>query len=731
MRTLISICMFVSVLPLSLMGSDSIPSFMVKKISVPIQVDGNIDEEIWNSAEYAGDFWEYFPSDTILSRNPTEIYMLYDDEDLYIGIKCFSSGSNFVVNSLRRDYRAGGMDNITLLLDPYNDRTNAFIFGINPFGAIREGLLSNGGQSNDDFNMEWDNKWIAEAQIHGDYWTAEMKIPFKILNFKSGSKKWGLGSYRFDTQNNEIATWLNIPRNQTLYSMAFMGDMIWEEPLQKAGKNVAVIPYISGASLTDYEDGGKTTNDLGYGFDAKISVGTGLTLDLTVNPDFSQVEVDRQVTNLSRFEIFFPERRQFFIENSDLFGGFGFDRVNPFFSRRIGIATDTTTDENIENAIIAGARISGKLNKNWRVGLMNMQTASDEANDLPSYNYTVAAAQRRVGQRSYIGAIMVNKDAFNYREGSINSRFNRVVGLDYVLSTVDNKWYGKTFVHTMLSPETNKDAFSHGAFLKYNTRFFEAEYSHTYVGEGYTPEVGFVPRTDFFRTSIEGQVNFYPEKGMFTNTDLGIEYSRITRPEYGRTDHQISLSFNGRAAGFSGFRASLINEYVFLTDSFDPSRNDEEELPANTDYNFSYFEAGFNTSRNRDFSLELRPSIGQFYNGFRVGVRGRFSNRFTPYGTLSLSYTYNYINLPEPYAQDVSLFLIGPRIDWTFSKTLFFNALVQYNTQIDNMNVNARFQWRFKPVSDLFIVYTDNYNTNNFAIRNRTIALKLTYWLNL
>ncbi|MEL6988215.1 MAG: carbohydrate binding family 9 domain-containing protein, partial [Bacteroidota bacterium] len=240
-----------------LIASDSIPSFVVKKMEGEIKIDGDLSEPQWSNADYAKDFYEWFPNDTSLAKHPTEIYMFYDDEFLYVGIKCYSSSNNFIINTLRRDYRAGGMDNITLLLDPFNDRTNAFIFGINPLGVVREGLLSNGGQSNDDFNMAWDNKWVGDAQIHDDYWGAEMKIPFKIMTFKEGMKSWGLGSYRFDTQNNEIHTWLNIPRNQRLYSLAFMGEMIWEEPLEKAGKSLAFIPYTAASTQKNFEENTK------------------------------------------------------------------------------------------------------------------------------------------------------------------------------------------------------------------------------------------------------------------------------------------------------------------------------------------------------------------------------------------------------------------------------------------------------------------------------------------
>ena len=252
----------------------------------------------------------------------------------------------------------------------------------------------------------------------------------------------------------------------------------------------------------------------GLGGDAKIAVTPGLNLDLTINPDFSQVEVDRQVTNLTRFEIFFPERRQFFLENSDLFGSFGEDQINPFFSRRIGVSKDTTEDSTIENPILFGARLSGKLDNNWRVGFLDMQTAKDDVNGLPSFNYMVSAVQRNLFSRSNIGFIFVNKQTFQeeYSKDAYNE-FNRVVGVDYNLNSADNAWTGKVFYHRSIGVEKLDKEFAHGARLRYTRRRFELEWNHQWVGENYDAEVGFVPRINFFRLNPQAELFFYNDKG--------------------------------------------------------------------------------------------------------------------------------------------------------------------------------------------------------------------------
>ena len=300
--------------------------------------------------------------------------MCYDDANLYIAAKCYSEGSNYIVPSLKRDYRAGGSDNITFLIDPFGDRTNAFVFGINPYGVLREALIANGGsQIRRDWDDSWDAKWRGKAQIYDGYWVGELAIPLKSIRFQEGSQNWRFNSYRFDTQGNENSSWVRIPQNQWIINLAFMGNMIWEEPLKKQRTSISVIPYLAGSSIQDFEEGQtKPDFDWNVGGDAKVSITSGLNLDLTFNPDFSQVEVDRQVTNLSRFEIFFPERRQFFLENADLFQDFGHPFLaRPFFSRRIGIARDTATGVHLQNPIQYGARLSGRLDRDTRIGLLN------------------------------------------------------------------------------------------------------------------------------------------------------------------------------------------------------------------------------------------------------------------------------------------------------------------------------------------------------------------------
>jgi hypothetical protein len=722
------------------------PSIHLRKTTEKIKIDGVLDEESWYSGIPAKNFMQYFPTDSTQALGQTEIYMTYDEDNLYVGVKCYTTGRDFVIPSLRRDYGFGGNDNLSILFDTYNDKTNAFLFGLNPLGVRREALISNGGRNRGSFLSAWDNKWDGTSKIYDGYWIAEFEIPFNTVRFTEGSTKWRFNCYRNDAQINEFSTWIRIPQNQIIMDLTYMGDMVWDEPLQKKGGNISLIPYATAGMVRDFEDADQTKPDVNWnvGGDAKIAVTSGLNLDITANPDFSQVEVDRQVTNLSRFEIFFPERRQFFLENADLFGNFGLRQVNPFFSRRIGVAQDTSTGVNTQNTIYHGLRLSGKLNENFRIGLLNMQTAKDANAALPSFNYSVAALQHKVFDRSNINFVFVNKQAINPENGDpeVFSKYNRVAGLEYRIASRDNRFAGKAFYFQSFEPEkTTEQYYTHGLQVEYRVREFRAEWAQLFVGNGFNAEVGFVPRRDYLLVSPEAQYYFYPKKGILNQHGPGFDYRIFMRAgkdgnpyldSYGRSDQGIELYWDFRFQNNTRGRIQFINEYVLLFDDFDPTRQQEDDvfLAAGTDYNYSLVELEYNSDRRKVFSYRIEPTIGQFFNGFRVGVNGNFTYRYQPFGSIALSYNYNYIKLDEPF-KAASLFLIGPRIDLTFTKKLFLTTFIQYNSQLGNVNLNARFQWRFQPVSDFFFVYTDNYGTNPFETRSRAIVAKVTYWLNL
>ena len=728
-------------------GQNIYPDIHLKKTSETIVLDGKLNEAAWFQADSVSSFWQYFPTNTVRAGGETEVYMTYDEENLYVATKSYSTDNQFLTPTLKRDYSFRNSDNITLLFDTYNDQTNAFMFGMNPEGVRREALISSGGRDRGAFDESWDNKWEGEAKKYDNYWIAEFAIPFKTIRYTEGSTKWRFNAYRNDTQINEITSWVNIPRNNILMDLTYMGEMIWDEPLKKPGTNISIIPYAAGSVIRDFEDVNQTkaNTDFDIGGDAKIAVTSGLNLDLTFNPDFSQVEVDRQVTNLDRFEIFFPEKRQFFLENADLFGSFGPSRANPFFSRRIGVAIDTATGQNIQNTILYGARLSGKVNDKLRVGLLNMQTAKQLDNDLPSFNYTVAAIEQRVFKRSNLAFMMVNKQSVNSDDfsGSFN-KYNRVAGIEYRLASGDNRWVGKSNFFKAFTPIDEEDKYTHFTQVIYNRRKYRLEWAHLYIGAGYDAEVGFVPRKDILLISPEAALNFYPQNGSVTEHNVGFDARWIYK--VGKDDNEIQPDFGLADAGFEAFwrfsfkstarfTANVDYSRVLLLRDFDPTRiqKDSIVLDAGSIHKFTTFGLDFNSSQFNLFEWELEPTIGKFYNGFRAGLGGSFTYKFPPFGSIAIDYNYNHIKLDAPF-EKTNLWLIGPKIDLTFSKKVFLTTFIQYNNQFDNLNINARFQWRFKPVSDFFLVYTDNYLTNpfdQFGVRNRALVAKITYWLNL
>lgn len=714
-------------------AQNSEKSFIVKYISDDIQLDGTLDEPIWALAESANTFQQYFPSDSIPAIEQSDIKMLYDDKNLYIGIRINAIGKEYVIPSLERDFRAGGNDNISLLFDTFNDGTNAFLFGINPLGVRREALITNGGSGLNGFTTSWDIKWKGESVIYDDYYTAELIIPLTSFKFREGETKWRFNSYRFDMQSNEQSTWFPIPQNQLIFNLAFMGDMVFEKGLGKSRTPLALIPYVNGISSQDF-DADNNTGNFGVGADAKISVGNSLNLDLTLNPDFSTVEVDNFITNLTRFEIALPERRQFFIDNNDLFGGFGGGRdANPFFSRRIGIARDTA-DNTIENRIIGGARLSGKITNNLRLGFLNLQTEEDSENGIPSNNNMMFSLQQKMFSRSNLGVFFINRQAVGASDFlPPGEEFNRVVGIDYNLASEDNSWIGKFYAHKSFQPDDSEGNNSFGFFLGKNTRNFSAFVDAVKIDEDFSSDLGFIPRKDIVKVVNIFEGRIWPKKGIVNNYEAQIFNELIWRPglDYDLTDHAISLETTAEFKSLEQLSARVSRRYVFLTDEFEPTGEDDAvALPGNLGYNFVSYEMAFESDRRKVFSYSLQPGFGGFFNGNRYSLETGFDIRLQPKIRIGFNAQYDRIALPQPFSS-ADILLLSPRLGITFSKSIFWSTLVQYSNQRDNLGVNSRLQWRFAPLSDLFIVYNDNYSVDLFAPRFRSINLKLSYWLNI
>jgi len=678
------------------------------------------------------DFWQYFPTDTLRAQQEISVRLGYDDQNLYFlaVMKNNKTERNYITPSLRRDYRGEANDGFTMIIDPFLDQTNAFQFGVNPFGVQREGLISNGGADGMDLSLSWDNKWYADAKQFPGYWCAEGAIPFSTLRFKPGTRHWNFKFYRIDSETAERTIYPRLLRQFQILNLAQMCRGVWQEPLEKKNANLAIIPYLLTNSQADKLKGGPVENGFNVGGDAKVSLGPALNLDLTVNPDFSQVEVDEQVTNLDRFEIFFPERRQFFLENADLFASFGQDRLRPFFSRRIGIARDERTGQNIQNPIYFGARLSGKLDNNWRIGMLSMQTARDRIIGQPSVNYSVTALQRKLFSRSNLGMILVNKQSLADPEitGSGGQDFNRVVGFDYNLATADNKWSGKAFFHQSFDGQRKDNGGVFGSELNYNTYRWDISITGQWVGENYFPETGFARRVDYRRAAAALWYNCYPKSGALNRHGPGFDFDVLGNEKYGVSDYDVNLMYRVLFRNTANIEMRLRREYVYLFSRFNPTGG-PVGLAEGEGYAYNLFIFRFVSNTRKALNFFLSSRSGQYFNGNRWNLEGAINLRLQPYALLSMLGSINILRFPEPI-QDANLWLIGPRLDLTFSRNLFLTTFMQYNSQIRNVNINARLQWRYKPVSDLFIVYTDNYFPENFQNKNRAFVLKLSYWLN-
>ena len=690
----------------------------VKKATGPIKIDGLISEPDWEKAEKADDFRLVLPVDTGKAKSKSEVVMTYDEKAFYLGITFFDTiPGKRIMESFRRDFNFGNNDNVLVFFDTFLDQTNGFSFGASASGAKWDGTMSDGSA----VNLNWDCKWDSKTTHYADRWVTEMKIPFRSIRYKSGTDRWYANFSRLDLKSNEKSSWAPVPRQFPTASLAYTGVLLWDEPLPKSKMMFSVIPYIFGSGYKDFETGANTSYRKDFGFDAKLGITSSMNLDLTYNPDFSQAEVDQQVTNLDRFELFFPEKRQFFLENSDLFSNFGFGSVTPFFSRRIGL----------DAPVLAGARLSGKLDNNWRLGIMNMQTEkigdlqTDSTGNHLSRNFMVASLQRKIFSRSNVGMILVNKE---YLDEPGDQNFNRVAGLDYNLASRNNLWKGKMFYHRSFGPKNLDKQYAQGSMLSYSSKRLLLSLSEASVGENYKAETGFVRRRGYHSLSPSAGFLWIPNK-MVVSHGIRLDGNYFFHTNYEQLDHDLTLSYQFEFRDRSTFVAGVKDFYIRLDNDFDPTRRRTNYLLKGTEYSYNSGFLQYRSDTRKLFNFGTTLSKGGFFNGDINVAEGQVTYRYQPYMNLSFLFSYTDIHLPAPFER-ADFWLLGPKLDLTLSEKVFFSTYVQYNEQIENMNINMRFQWRYKPVSDLFIVYTDNYYTGNWSPRNRALVVKLSYWFN-
>ncbi|MCW5910744.1 MAG: carbohydrate binding family 9 domain-containing protein [Cyclobacteriaceae bacterium] len=727
----------------------------IKKISSPIVLDGKLDEEAWKDASVATGFYMNYPYDTALAPFQTEARLAFDEHMLYVSFVCYDDDTPDLMQSLRRDFDFDRTDNIGIYLGPYNDRINGFYFQVTPYGVQAEGVISTGGAGDDSYNDTWDNKWYSKVVRSKDKWVAELAIPFKSFRYKS-MEEWNITFLRWDRKRNLSSSWIATPIQFIPASFAYSGQLVWSELPPKSKGNVSVIPYVAGGAYRDNETlPASRDTDLQVGFDAKIAVTPALNLDLTVNPDFSQVEVDRQVINLTRFEFQFPERRQFFLENNDLFAGAGFPEARPFFSRRIGIAKDSTGSLT-RVPILYGARLSGSINKQWRISALNMHTKEKLSAGLPAQNYSVAAVQRNFWKQSNITFMYVNKeslkvndrdtlkyfheDLLKYRVTGNDtvpafSRYNRVLTADLDMRSANNTWTANFYYSGSFSPMMTGKRMSGGSFIRYTKRKVNFLAGNTFVQKNYNAEAGFVPSRNVYPGVQSyfggGEYIMFPKTKRLVNMGVGTELSMNVIPGGRVTDKSFSLGYGFNFMNTSELVFYYYQTYQQLTNSFNPVDAEKYiEFKAGEEYTWDGTGVRVSSDQRKLFYYQLEARYGGFYNGSNFNVTGEMNYRYQPYGSVAVRFDYNDLRLAEGYGKE-KLLLVGPRIDLTFTDKIFLTTFVQYNNLADNVNLNTRLQWRYKPASDFFVVYTENYLPENMRSKNRALVFKFTYWLNL
>ena len=697
--------------------------FHIQRTTGPIIIDGSDNETAWQQTETASSFFMVLPMDTSRASVKTDIKMTYDDRNIYIIAICWlpKRGQRYMVESLRRDFNFGRNDNFIFFFDTYNDLTSGYTFGANAAGAQWDGTLYEGGKA----DLNWDNKWISAVENYDDKWIFEAAIPFKTIRYKKGIKEWGVNFSRLDITAAEKSAWAPVPRQFPTASLAYTGELTWDQPPPPTGLNFSLIPYALGGVSKNYDAKTEPVYKKEIGADAKIALTSSLNLDLTVNPDYSQVEVDKQVTNLDRYELFFPEKRQFFLENNDLFGNFGFANIRPFFSRRIGLSVP----------ISFGARLSGNIDKNWRIGVMDMQTKSQDSIGLPAQNFSVVAVQRKIFARSNIRLLFVNKQSLNYEPGKDSTKeqyslYNRNIGAEYNLASSNNLWTGKIMFLKSFSPGVSDNTFTHAANLQYNNRHWLLLWQHQYVGKNYTAEVGYVPRTNYINLNPTAAYLFFPKRGIVLSHGPKYVGTFYYNTSFKKTDYENILLYIFNLRDQSIFDVWVGNDWVQLQQPFDPTNSNKDSLAAGTVHRWKAFGVEFFSKPQKLFTYNISTRFGGYYaEGNRYNVNVDLGYRIQPYAGITLSTAYNDIQLPQPWGRTI-FWLIGPRIDVTFTNKLFLTTFIQYNDQQKNINLNARLQWRYRPASDLFLVYTDNYYSYPLFVRNRAFVLKFTYWWN-
>ena len=699
------------------------PSFDASYLETPPILDGNIlSDPSWVKIKPITNLKQARPFYGSPASEKTEIRIAFTNKTLYVGVICFDKESEkIVVSDSRRDSNLNDDDSFLFILDTYNDQQNGFLFGTNSIGVEYDAQIDNEGEGNmqqggvvGGTNLNWDASWDVKTET-GDYgWSAEFSIPLRTLRFGNGKDKtWGVNFQRNISKNSEVAYWAQLPIAFEIKRLSLAGKM--KKINLKNPKNLKIFPYGLTQNINDKSNDSKYNNQE-YGLDIKYSLTPGLTLDMTYNTDFAQVEVDEQQVNLDRFNLFFPEKRAFFLENAGQFSVGSPGEVDLFFSRRIGLSDDGSVVP-----IIGGSRISGKIGQT-NIGLLNMYTDEVQSEGIGENNFTVARVNHDFAKsRSSIGGIYINKSEQNLLQGANRNSYNRV-------AAIDGKWgLGKKgqvtgFISKSSSPNINSDDHALNFKAEYAWDGWRIFGAYTEVGEGFNPEVGFLLRDAFKKPEFLIFKQWRPK-----NTGNFLEVRpHISGRRYFNFNNDLISSFlhvDNHWVWKSGFE--IHTGVNFTTEGvFNDFSISGVTIPSG-EYNHQEFQLIVYTNKNNQIYYSTRTFIGGYYGGNRFSSKNTINLRVGDKFNSALTINYNKLNLQNG---TIDALITGGKFTYSFTPRIFLQSLIQYNNISNITSVNTRFGWLKNANTGLFVVL-NLIEDEEFIDRtnNQVITIKYNY----
>jgi hypothetical protein len=703
------------------------------RIDRPIDLDGRLDDEVYTAVPSIEGFIQQEPQEGQPVTERTEVWVLFDDRNVYISGRLWDSHPDrMVMNEMRRDN--GNIfqnESFTVVFDTFYDRRNGFFFQTNPLGAVRDGLVTDERNNNNDWNTVWNTR----SSLFDQGWMVEMMIPFKSLRYReAGPHVWGLNIRRGVRWKNEQQFLTPIPASYAfrgIYKFSSAATLVGIEPPANS-RNLELKPYGTSALRTDRVATPRLSNDLDgdFGFDAKYGLTRSLIADFTYNTDFAQVEDDDQQVNLTRFNLFFPEKRDFFLEGQGIFGfgGTGSGRAGGggggegqigappltpvlFFSRRIGLTGGQKVPIN------AGGRATGRAGP-YTLGFLNIQTGENDAVSADSTNFSVVRLRRDILRRSTIGLIGTHRSDLPGVSGSSHS-----YGVDAYLAFFANVELNAYYARTKTPGRTGDEA-SYRTFFSYNGDRYGVGYEHLFVGDAFNPEVGFLRRSAFRRNF--GQFRFSPrpaKSATIRKFSYDASFDRITNPAGALESREVVASFNIEKQNSDRFDVEHTRSFEFLAEPFAIDR--DVTLPVGG-YEFHDTVVSYFLGQQRKLSGTIAAARGTFYNGTKTEARYQGRVELGPRLSVEPRISFNWIDLDQGR---FTTKLVSSRVTYTMTPRMLTMALLQYNSSNDTLSTNIRFRWEYEPGSDLYVVFTEGRNTDLRGypdLQNRGVVVKLT-----